>query len=67
MIHWIWTHRNRIVALAGLGGLWVVDVANAVPGLSNGFWELSSERGFHVGLWSAIAAFVFLALTDNAS
>ena len=47
-------------------GLWVLDVANAMPGLGNGFWDLSSEKGFHVGLWSAIAAFVFVALTDRA-
>lgn len=65
MMHWGWAHRNRIAALTGLGGVWVLDVANAVPGLGNGFWDLSSEKGFHVGLWSAIAAFVFVALTDR--
>ena len=61
-MHWLRAHRSRIVALVGLGGLWVLDVANAVPELSNGFWELSSAQGFHLGLWLAMAAFVFVML-----
>ena len=65
MRFWPWAHRSRIVALVGLGGRWVLDTANAVPVLANGFWELSAERGFHIGLWLSIGAFVFLVLTGR--
>ena len=42
-MRWLWAHRSVLAALAGLGGLWVMDVANAVPVLSNGFWQVSVE------------------------
>jgi len=64
-LRWLWSRRNVIAALAGLGGLHVVDVSNAVPILSNGFWEMSVDKGFHLGLWTVTGALVFLALTGR--
>jgi len=56
----LWALGSLSVALAGLGGLWVMDTANTVATLSNGFWDLSSERGFHLGMWTAIVSIIAL-------
>jgi len=42
-----------------------MDVANTTSVLSNGFWDISSDKGFHLALGTAIVAFVFLGLTAN--
>ena len=64
MKRWLWSRRYAIATFAGLGGIWVMDVANAIPEMSTGFWTLPSDQGFHLGIWTAIAAFVFVALSD---
>jgi len=54
---------NRVAALIGLGGLWLLDVSDVVDGeLWNGFWHLGTRQGFHLGLYLAIGAFVFLLI-----
>lgn len=52
-------------ALAGFTCLVVVDVAEAVAVLDNGFWTMAADQGFHLGLWGAMAAFGFLIITSR--
>lgn len=50
--------------IVGLGGLWIVDIANAVPGaLTNGFWEITSQQAFHLALWTSIGAYLMIIAT----
>jgi len=65
MKRWLWANRHRIVALLGLGGVWVMDVANQQPpgaNITNGFWEMDPVRGFHLGMFLVIIAFVAAVL-----
>lgn len=54
-------HLARGVFLAGILGLWVLDIAANVggSGVTNGFWELSQTQAFHLGLWISLAALVY--------
>ena len=56
----LWALGGVSVGLAGLGGLWVMDIANTSIGVTNGSWELSSEKAFHLALGAAIMAFIAL-------
>lgn len=50
------------VAIAGILGLWVVDLSAAMSGyLCNGFFCVEQAKAFHVGLYLAIACIGFLA------
>ena len=49
----------QLLGLAGLGGLWLLDVAEAVPfELYNGFFQLDADQGFHIGLWLAVGSYL---------
>lgn len=56
--------RRWVTGLCVLGilALWVADVAALAPVVSNGFWEMSSAKTFHVALWLALACFIVIAL-----
>ena len=61
MKRWVWANRHRIMALLGLGGVWVMDVANTLgPGerLTNGFWEVDRVQGFHLAMLMVVIALV---------
>jgi len=49
----------QLLGLIGLGGLWLLDVAEAVPfELYNGFFQLDADQGFHIGLWLAVGSYL---------
>lgn len=60
--------RTILLAL-GMGGLWLMDVANAIGPLnlqlSNSFWDTSPSRAFHLGIAFTIVALVLLALPQR--
>ena len=56
----LWALGSLAVALGGLGGLWVMDIANTSVGVTNGFWEVPSDKAFHLALGAAIIAFIAL-------
>ena len=64
---WLDGHRDRLVGLLGLAGLWIADIAQVVGAgeLSNGFWLLSAAQAFHLGMWLAIAVCVYLVLVGD--
>lgn len=59
---WLWRRRHLIAGFVGIISLWILDVAQAVPELSNGFWTMDAEQGFHLALWVAGATFIFVAV-----
>jgi len=55
--------KNRVrvgICIVGILALWVIDVAYSTAIVSNGFWDLTGQQAFHLSLWTALVAFIFL-------
>ena len=67
MRHWISARTGRIAGIAGLLSLWVIDMATEgyIPVLSNGFWRMDGEMGFHLAMWTGIVACCVMILQEE--
>ena len=60
--------RNKwitILCIIGILALSVVDVASLIPQVGNGFWNMGSQKTFHVALWLALACFTAIAIGNR--
>lgn len=54
-------HASRLAAFVGVVALGVIDVALITDGqVSNGFWSISSEKAYHLALWTTYGALGYL-------